>query len=113
MWPSSRRLPEHPVQPRSLARKTLIVIGRRHVEISGIVSGVIIGLIIGSLGKWVVPGRQNMGCLSTMVVGVVAALLGSYLASRLAIGMLLEIVIQVGIAAVAVGILAGGSRRRR
>lgn len=82
------------------------------MEITGIISGIVIGLIIGSLGKLVIPGRQNMGCLSTMLVGILAALLGTYVAQRWQVGLLWEIAIQVGIAALAVALLAGGSRRR-
>ncbi len=41
-----------------------------------IIWAIIIGAIIGALGRLVVPGRQNMSIWLTIVVGIVAALLG-------------------------------------
>jgi uncharacterized membrane protein YeaQ/YmgE (transglycosylase-associated protein family) len=46
----------------------------------GIITALIIGLIIGALGRLVVPGRQNIPIWLTLVIGVVAALLGSAIA---------------------------------
>jgi uncharacterized membrane protein YeaQ/YmgE (transglycosylase-associated protein family) len=87
------------------------------MQINNIISAIVVGLIIGALGRLVVPGRQNMGCLSTMLVGIVAALLGTFVADRLDVRTTgsgfgwIELAIQVGIAALAVATLAGGSRR--
>jgi uncharacterized membrane protein YeaQ/YmgE (transglycosylase-associated protein family) len=39
-----------------------------------------VGLIIGALGRLVVPGRQNIPVWLTIVVGILAALLGTALA---------------------------------
>jgi uncharacterized membrane protein YeaQ/YmgE (transglycosylase-associated protein family) len=47
----------------------------------GIITALIIGLIIGALGRLVVPGRQNIPIWLTLVIGVVAALLGSAIAN--------------------------------
>jgi uncharacterized membrane protein YeaQ/YmgE (transglycosylase-associated protein family) len=46
----------------------------------GIITALIIGLIIGALGRLVVPGRQNIPLWLTLVIGVVAALIGSAIA---------------------------------
>jgi uncharacterized membrane protein YeaQ/YmgE (transglycosylase-associated protein family) len=40
---------------------------------------VIAGLVIGLLARLLLPGRQSMGILMTMVLGVVSALIGGYL----------------------------------
>jgi uncharacterized membrane protein YeaQ/YmgE (transglycosylase-associated protein family) len=50
------------------------------MEISGIISAILIGIVIGVLGRLVVPGRQHIGVLWTIVVGIAAALIGSALA---------------------------------
>lgn len=55
------------------------------MEISGIISAVVIGVIIGLLGRLVVPGRQHIGVLWTIVVGIAAALLGSALARAMGV----------------------------
>ena len=51
----------------------------------GIISAIIIGAIIGALGRLVVPGRQSMPVWLTVVVGIVAALLGSVIANALGV----------------------------
>ena len=47
---------------------------------AGIISAIIIGAIIGVLGRLVVRGKQNISILVTIIVGIVAALLGTWLA---------------------------------
>lgn len=36
----------------------------------------LVGLVAGALGRLLVPGRQPMGIIGTMLVGIVGALLG-------------------------------------
>ncbi|MEU0372001.1 GlsB/YeaQ/YmgE family stress response membrane protein [Streptomyces sp. NPDC006283] len=50
------------------------------MEISGVISAIVIGLVIGVLGRLVVPGRQHIGVLWTIVVGIAAAFVGTALA---------------------------------
>ena len=42
----------------------------------GIVSFLLFGLLAGLVARALTPGRQAIGCLPTMVVGVLGALLG-------------------------------------
>jgi uncharacterized membrane protein YeaQ/YmgE (transglycosylase-associated protein family) len=89
------------------------------VTVTGIITALIVGLVIGALGRLVVPGRQNIPIWLTMVIGVVAALLGTVVARALGIATetngidWLELLIQVALAAIGVGIVAGMSSRRR
>jgi len=39
----------------------------------------IVGLIIGALARLLLPGKQQMNILMTMLLGVVAAIVGGYL----------------------------------
>ncbi|MGW0788829.1 GlsB/YeaQ/YmgE family stress response membrane protein [Streptomyces sp. NPDC002911] len=55
------------------------------MEISGIISAMVIGVVIGALGRLVLPGRQRIGILWTIVVGIVAALVGSAIAAALGV----------------------------
>ncbi|QIJ60970.1 GlsB/YeaQ/YmgE family stress response membrane protein [Streptomyces sp. JB150] len=55
------------------------------MEISGLISALVIGIVIGVLGRLAVPGRQHIGVLWTILVGIVAALLGSALAGALGV----------------------------
>ena len=42
----------------------------------------IFGLIIGLLARAVMPGRQNMGLIMTMILGVVGAWLGGFIGQK-------------------------------
>lgn len=87
------------------------------MEISGIISAIVIGVIIGVLGRLVVPGRQRIGVLWTILVGIVAALLGSALAAGLDVADTdgvdwIEWLIQIGLAALGVVALDRTKARR-
>ena len=45
----------------------------------GLLSWVVFGLLAGAVARLVVPGRQAIGCLATIAVGVAGALLGGFL----------------------------------
>jgi uncharacterized membrane protein YeaQ/YmgE (transglycosylase-associated protein family) len=84
----------------------------------GIISAIIIGAIIGALGRLVIPGRQSMPIWLTVVVGIIAALLGSFIANALGVQTTAgvdwtEIFIQVLLAAIGVAVVAGTMGRRR
>ena len=84
----------------------------------GIITAIIVGAIIGALGRLVLPGRQSISILLTIVVGIVAALLGTVLANALGVNYTpgidwIELFIQVGLAALGVALVAGFGGRRR
>ncbi|MDX2681155.1 MULTISPECIES: GlsB/YeaQ/YmgE family stress response membrane protein [unclassified Streptomyces] len=87
------------------------------MEIDGIISAIFIGIIIGVLGRLVVPGRQRIGVLWTIAVGIVAALIGSALATGLGVDDTkgvdwIEWLIQIGLAAFGVAALDRAKARR-
>lgn len=82
------------------------------MEIDGLISAVVVGLIVGALGRLVVPGRQSIAIWLTMVVGIVAALIGSAIASVLGFEFFLTLVVQVLLAAAGVTLVAGSGGRR-
>ncbi|HSH46537.1 MAG TPA: GlsB/YeaQ/YmgE family stress response membrane protein [Longimicrobiales bacterium] len=47
-----------------------------------ILTWMILGLLAGGLAKLIVPGKDPGGCLVTMAIGVLGALLGGYLGTR-------------------------------
>jgi uncharacterized membrane protein YeaQ/YmgE (transglycosylase-associated protein family) len=88
------------------------------VHVSGIISAIIIGLIIGALGRLVVPGKQNIPIWLTMLIGILAAIIGTFIASALDVNDTngidwIELLIQVVLAAVGVAAIAGTYGRRR
>jgi len=79
-----------------------------------IISAIVVGLIIGALGRLVVPGRQDLSIWLTIAIGIVAALVGSLLASALGVGETrgidwIKLIIQVALAAAGVALVAGRS----
>ncbi|MFF3330549.1 GlsB/YeaQ/YmgE family stress response membrane protein [Streptomyces sp. NPDC002888] len=88
------------------------------MEISSIISAIFIGIIIGVLGRLVVPGRQRIGILWTILVGIVAALIGTAIAEALDVADTkgvdwVEWLIQIGLAAVGVAALDRSKGRGR
>ncbi|MDI1463232.1 GlsB/YeaQ/YmgE family stress response membrane protein [Catellatospora sp. KI3] len=82
------------------------------MTVAGIISAIIVGLVIGALGRLVVPGRQNMPIWLTIVVGIVAALIGTALAQAVGVAVTdgvdwIELVFQIGLAALGVALIAG------
>jgi len=47
------------------------------MTVTGIITAIVVGLIIGALGRLVVPGKQNIPIWLTILVGIVAALIGT------------------------------------
>src|SRR4051794_23729378 len=87
------------------------------MTITGIITAIVIGAIIGILGRLVVPGRQNIPIWLTIVIGIIAALIGTFIADALGVGDTkgidwIEIVIQVALAAAGVALAAGMYGRR-
>ena len=88
------------------------------MTVTGIITALIVGLIIGALGRLVVPGKQNIPIWLTMVIGVVAALLGTVIARAFGVDSTggidwIELLIQVVVAAVGVSLVAGLYGRNR
>lgn len=44
-----------------------------------IIGWIVIGLIVGAIARFLVPGRDPMGCVMTMVLGIAGAILGGYI----------------------------------
>jgi uncharacterized membrane protein YeaQ/YmgE (transglycosylase-associated protein family) len=87
------------------------------MEVTGILTAIIVGLIIGALGRLVVPGKQNIPIWLTLLIGVVAAIVGTLLAGAFGVAETpgidwIELVLQVGLAAVGVALVAGVRGRR-
>jgi uncharacterized membrane protein YeaQ/YmgE (transglycosylase-associated protein family) len=68
-----------------------------------ILGAIFVGLVIGGLGRLAVPGRQPIGCLLTMLIGIIGAVAGLAIARSADIDWwLLVLGCQVGVAAVGV-----------
>ena len=45
--------------------------------IGAIIGAIVAGLIIGALGRLILPGKQNISILMTIVIGIVASLVAT------------------------------------
>jgi uncharacterized membrane protein YeaQ/YmgE (transglycosylase-associated protein family) len=82
------------------------------MTIQSILGAILIGAVIGAIGRLLLPGRQAIGWILTIVVGIVAALIGTVLAQVLGVETTsgidwIELVMQVVLAIVGVGLVAG------
>ncbi|MEE6170225.1 MULTISPECIES: GlsB/YeaQ/YmgE family stress response membrane protein [unclassified Mycolicibacterium] len=89
------------------------------MTITGIVSAILIGIVVGLIGRLLVPGRQPIGFLVTILVGIVSAFIGTAIARALGIPTdtngvdWLELLVQVIVAALGVALVASLMGRRR
>lgn len=88
------------------------------MTVTGIITAIVIGAVIGALGRLVLRGKQSISILATIVVGIVAALLGTWIASLIGVKDTggvdwIELLLQVALAAVGVSLVAGSASRRR
>lgn len=89
------------------------------MTITGVISAILIGVVVGVLGRLVVPGKQRIGIWLTILVGIVAAFLGTALARAMGIPTAtqgidwMELLVQVVVAAVGVAIVVAVLGRRR
>lgn len=72
----------------------------------------IVGLIVGGLGRLILPGRQEIGLLTTALVGIAASLLGGILGDIFDAGWIVRFLVAVALAAIGIALLSGTGGRR-
>jgi uncharacterized membrane protein YeaQ/YmgE (transglycosylase-associated protein family) len=86
-----------------------------------IISWILFGLVAGAIARLVVPGRQEIGCLATIAIGIVGALIGGVIGEvvlgdevrfRWDLGPFLLAVAGSVVLLLALDALGGGRRRR-
>jgi uncharacterized membrane protein YeaQ/YmgE (transglycosylase-associated protein family) len=94
------------------------------MRVTDVLSAILVGLVVGVLGRLILPGRQRIGAFVTLVIGVLSALLGGWLAGVLkvndrapvhAVGLhwdWIVLAIQVGCAVLATALAAAISHTR-
>ncbi|MFB4311937.1 GlsB/YeaQ/YmgE family stress response membrane protein [Actinomadura sp. GTD37] len=88
------------------------------MNITGLITAIVIGAIIGALGRLLLPGRQPIGVILTVIVGIVAAIIGTAIAQKVGVATTsgidwIELVFQVGLAMIGVALVASFRARRR
>lgn len=53
------------------------------MEAMGIISWIVFGLLAGVIAKLLLPGKDPGGCIVTMIIGIVGAIIGGFIAQAL------------------------------
>lgn len=79
---------------------------------------IFIGLVIGALARLIKPGRQRIGLLMTLLLGVGGAIIGGVVAGLLGTGSIFELdflgfVVAVIAAVLLIGVAEGGAAKKK
>ena len=79
---------------------------------------IIAGLVIGALARLIKPGKQNLGLLATLLLGLAGSVIGGVIASLLGTGNIFELnvvgfIVAVIAAVLLIGTAEGLAGRRR
>ena len=79
----------------------------------GIISGLFAGIIIGMIARLLVPSMQPIGCLVTIIIGIIGAFVGLAIANWLGYSdsWILTFLTQVFVATILVAITAALFRK--
>ena len=81
------------------------------MTITGIISAIVFGAVIGAVARLILPGKQNIPIWLTIVVGIVGAFVGTFIARFFGAPTtgfnIIEIVLQLIVAIIGVAIVAG------
>lgn len=69
---------------------------------------IVAGLIIGALARLIKPGKQHLGILATLILGLVGSVIGGTIANLIGTGDIMELNVFGFIAAVVVSVLLIG-----
>jgi uncharacterized membrane protein YeaQ/YmgE (transglycosylase-associated protein family) len=89
------------------------------MTITSIITAILIGIVVGVLGRLVLPGKQPIGMLVTILVGIVSAFIGTAIARAIGITAAAgqfnwgELLVQVIVAALGVALVSALMGRRR
>lgn len=87
------------------------------MTVTGIITAIVVGLILGVLGRFFAPGKQSIPIWLTILVGIVAAFIGTAIARGLGYADTkgfdwLELITQIVIAGIGVTLAANLYGRR-
>lgn len=83
------------------------------MEPSGIISGIFVGLIIGGLARLVIRNNEPVGCLLTILIGLVGSAIGTAIGRAQGWSFWPVFLLQIFVAAVIVALFTFLARPKR
>ncbi|WP_145419691.1 GlsB/YeaQ/YmgE family stress response membrane protein [Planctomycetes bacterium K23_9] len=77
------------------------------------ISWILFGLVIGAIARYIYPGRQGLGILKTMLLGIAGSFVGGFLGWLIVGGSILQSSGWLGSILGAIIVLAFASRQSR
>jgi len=84
------------------------------MTISAIITWLLIGLVVGGLAHLLVPGRQRIGILRTLIFGIIGAVAGGFVtAALLGVGhLIISFIVSLVVAALLISAVSHPRSRR-
>ena len=84
-------------------------VDRTAPEETAMIGFVVAGLVIGALARLIKPGKQNLGLLATLLLGLAGSVIGGVVANLLGTGGIFELNVLGFVVAVVAAVLLVGS----
>ncbi len=91
--------------------------------LGSIIGAIIVGIVIGALARLIMPGKQNIGVLMTVALGIVGGLIGSWVTHAVGysnsnagfewIPFFVGIIVAIVLIGIYVGVTGRGARTPR
>ena len=83
----------------------------------GVISAIITGAIIGALARLVMKGKQPIGVLWTIIIGIIAAVIGYYIAAAVGVAQTsgidwIRLIFSVVLAIIGIGVYLRVTNKR-
>src|ERR1700690_1780823 len=86
--------------------------------IETIISAIVIGLVVGGLARLVMPGKQNIGVVMTVILGAIGSFVGTWVSYKLGYSnqnggfKIIPFLVGIVVACILIGIYLGVTGRR-
>jgi uncharacterized membrane protein YeaQ/YmgE (transglycosylase-associated protein family) len=83
-----------------------------------IISAIVVGLIVGALARLILPGKQNIGVIMTIILGILGSLIGSWITYKVGYNNanggweVVPFVVGIVVAAILIGLFVAATGRR-